>query len=472
VGNVTDLDDSANGSSVDVVVAPRSSGSILKPFLYAAMLDEGTLLPRTLVPDYPLYTAGFAPSNFSKTFDGAVPAQDALSRSLNVPTVRMLQAYSVEKLHRLLRQLGMTTLTRPPHHYGLSLILGGAECTLWDITGMYAGMGRMVNHYAQLSSRYDAHDLHAPVVFLSASPKKKKPQPQQEGVLSAAAAWQTLEALQGVNRNEEEAAWQSFSSSRRVAWKTGTSYGHRDAWAVGLTPRYAVGVWVGNANGEGRPLLTGVGYAAPLLFELFNLLPSHSEWFPQPYDDMAQEPVCRLSGHRAGGLCTEVDTVWLSASGVSSQVCPYHVQVRLDGQGRYRVNSSCYAVANMRTATWFVLPPAQEHYYRQRHHSYRLLPPLLPGCAADESQPIDVIYPVNNTVIMLTRQLGGEEGKSVFRAAHRDEHAVIFWHVDREYVGSTQGQHTLALTPTPGEHTLHLVDSWGHSRVVLFAVEN
>jgi penicillin-binding protein 1C len=472
VGNVTDLDDNINGSNVDIIVAPRSSGSILKPFLYAAMLDDGMILPRTLVPDYPLYTAGFAPSNFGKTFDGAVPAQDALSRSLNVPTVRMLQSYSVEKLHRLLRQLGMTTLTRNPEHYGLSLILGGAENTLWDIVGMYAYMGRMVNRYVQLSSMYDMSDLHAPVVFQSAVPKKKKPQVEQDGILNAAAVWQTLEILQNVNRHEEEAAWQSFSSSRRVAWKTGTSYGHRDAWAVGLTPKYAVGVWVGNANGEGRPLLTGVGYAAPILFELFGLLPHHNEWFPQPYDDMVQEATCRLSGHRANSHCPEVDSVWISAAGISSQVCPYHVPITLDRQGRYRVNSSCYAVADMLSATWFVLPPAQEFYYRQRHHDYQMLPPLLRGCATDESQqPIDVIYPVENTTMMLTRQLDGGEGKSVFRAAHRDENAVIFWHINQEYVGSTQGQHTLALKPPVGEHTLYLVDNLGHSRTVRFSVK-
>jgi penicillin-binding protein 1C len=447
------------------------------------MLNDGMILPRTLVPDYPLYTAGFAPSNFGKTFDGAVPAQDALARSLNVPAVRMLQSYSVEKFHRLLRQLKMTTLTQQPEHYGLSLILGGAECTLWDITGMYAYLGRMVNHYAQLSGGYDAGDLHPPVVISNSKiqtsdyPTHKCPQTHQFGIrnlepeiLSAAAVWQTLEALQGVNRNEEEAAWQSFSSSRRVAWKTGTSYGHRDAWAVGLTPKYAVGVWVGNANGEGRPLLTGVGYAAPILFELFGLLPNYNEWFSQPYDDMVEEAICRQSGHRATHLC-QSDTMWISASGINSQVCPYHVQINLDKHERHRVSSSCYAVSNMVNRSWFILPPAQEYYYRQRHHDYQALPPLLPGCTNSESQPIDVIYPVANTVLVLPRQLDGKEGQSVFRAAHRDENATIFWHIDQEYIGSTQGQHTLALKPPVGEHALHLVDNLGHSRVVRFTVK-
>lgn len=132
------------GNQVDVIQAPRSTGSILKPFLYYAMLQEGSLLPHTLLPDIPVNINGFTPQNFSLQFEGAVPASEALARSLNIPAVTMLQRYGVPKFHTFLRQIGLKTINRPASHYGLSLILGGAEATLWDVTNAYAYMGGVI----------------------------------------------------------------------------------------------------------------------------------------------------------------------------------------------------------------------------------------------------------------------------------------------------------------------------------------
>jgi penicillin-binding protein 1C len=146
-GNVFDPAKPVQGGMVDVITAPRSGGSILKPFLYAGMLHEGLITQSTIIADYPFQTPGFNPQNFDRNFDGAVPAYRALQRSLNVPAVRMLQQYGVEKFHFLLQQLGMGTLNRPPSHYGLSLILGGAESTLWDVTTIYARLSRVLQHY-------------------------------------------------------------------------------------------------------------------------------------------------------------------------------------------------------------------------------------------------------------------------------------------------------------------------------------
>lgn len=129
--------------------------------------------------------------------------------------------------------------------------------------------------------------------------------------------------MSALNRPEEEADWQQFGSMKQVAWKTGTSYGGRDAWAIGTTPRYTVGVWVGNASGEGRPGLTGVGNAAPVLFDLFSLLPG-SGWFDMPYDELLPMAICRLSGHKASAICDRVDTLYMPRSADKTEVCPYH----------------------------------------------------------------------------------------------------------------------------------------------------
>lgn len=284
-----------SGNQVDIIRSPRSTGSILKPFLYYAMLQEGSILPHTLLPDIPININGFAPQNFSQQFEGAVPASEALARSLNIPTVTMLQRYGVPKFYNFLKQTGISTLTRPASHYGLSLILGGAEGTLWDITCAYTDMARCLKGLdktdCSLLLSDSAHNASSVVPTSSFSP---------------CAVWQTFEAIKEVNR-PEEIDWRTIPSMQTIAWKTGTSYGFRDAWAVGVTPRYAVGVWVGNATGEGKPGLVGARTAGPVMFDVFNLLPS-SPWFVRPSEGFVDAELCHLSGHLKGRFCEETDT--------------------------------------------------------------------------------------------------------------------------------------------------------------------
>ncbi|MDR3235530.1 MAG: penicillin-binding protein 1C [Prevotellaceae bacterium] len=468
VGNVANRHDKAHGEDVDIITSWRSTGSILKPFLYAALLDEGELLPGTLLPDIPVYISGFAPQNFNKTFDGATPAYEALQRSLNIPAVHLLQQFGVGKFHAWLKHAGLTSLHSPPDHYGLALILGGAEASLWDVTAIYAAMSRTLNHYLIYNGKYSAADWQKPTF----TPHEAVATPllHDEYTLSAAACWQLFEILSEVQRPEEEAVWKDFPSSRRVAWKTGTSYGNRDAWAVGTTPDYTIGVWAGNANGEGRPMLTGTGYAAPLLFDLFNLLPPTS-WYKQPFDEMTQTAVCRQSGHRATELCEVADSVWIAGSGLDSPLCPYHILVHLDRHERYRVTADCEEVHKIVTRPWFVLPPAQEWYYRMKHFTYKPLPPVAPHCAVVAQQPMALIYPANGVSIVLAKQMNGTLGKLDLQATHRRRNAVIYWHLDEEYLGATQYFHNMPMIPTSGTHTLTLVDEEGMGLKSWFVVE-
>jgi penicillin-binding protein 1C len=470
VGNVTGRGNKEHGEDVDIIMAPRSTGSILKPFLYAALLDEGEVLPNMLVPDVPTYISGFAPQNFSKRFDGAVPVHEALERSLNVPWVRMLQDFGLNKFYELLKKTGITTLTFPADHYGLSLILGGAEASLWDISAGYASLSRTLNHFTVYNGKYDAGDWQKPVFMPHTAPSATVL--SDEGQISAAACWLVFDALSEVRRPEEEAEWQSFPSSRRVAWKTGTSYGNRDAWAVGTTPAYTIGVWVGNASGEGRPMLTGVGSAAPVLFDLFNLLPSTS-WYAQPFDEMAKIAVCRQSGHRTTELCEEADSMWVPLSGLDTQPCPYHVLVHLDSRGQFRVNADCEAAHRLVSRAWFVLPPVQEWYYRTKHYTYQPLPPIDPRCATVvQSLPMAVVYPENGLAVVLTKQLDGAMGKLDLQATHRRREATLYWHLDEIYLGATQYIHHMPVVPEPGLHTLTLIDDEGLRLKSRFRVEN
>ena len=466
VGNTRDPENRYE-NRVDVVAAPRSSGSILKPLLFASMLDEGVLLPNTLVADVPTQINGYSPQNFDEDYAGAVPAGVALTRSLNVPAVRMLRDYGLQKFYHKLLALELSTLNHPAAHYGLSIILGGSEVTLWDITGVYASMARSLNHFNRLNGRYDPGDYHAPLFLKGDTADAAPAKVQQHGLFSAASVWYAFRALTQLHRPRQESGWKHMGSSRKVAWKTGTSFGFRDAWAIGVTPRYAIGVWAGNADGEGRPGLTGVQAAAPILFDLLRALPE-GQWFEPPYDEMIRVPVCRKSGYRAGPHCLPVDTLFVPATGRQTSPCPYHRRVHLDRQKQYQVNGRCADVYQMRHQSWFVLPPVMEWYYKQKHPEYKPLPPFAPGCQPQQT-PIALIYPENGSRVFVPVNIDGEPGKVVFRATHRND-TRLFWHLDDRFIGTTQSLHQMEYRPEPGKHTLHLVDTRGNTTTCSFAV--
>ncbi|MBT1696220.1 penicillin-binding protein 1C [Fulvivirgaceae bacterium PWU4] len=461
-GNV-DSENGLHGGDVDIIASPRSTGSILKPFLYAAMLHEGKILPRTLLPDVPVQINGFAPKNFSKEYDGAVAADKALIRSLNVPAVHMLRDYRYEKFHRLLKDAGMTTLARPADHYGLSLILGGAEGTLWDITGMYASMARTLNNYFEHPgrNRYNRSDFHAPVYFTG--PPRDDASLENGSWLNAGSIYLTFEALKEVYRPGEETGWRYFNNAKQIAWKTGTSFGHRDGWAVGVTPDYAVGVWAGNADGEGRPGLTGTEAAAPLMFDIFSQLDAGA-WFHQPKAEMQQIVTCKKSGYRVSPYCDERDTIWVTSESLNTKACPYHKMVHLTADMKFQVHSECVPLNKMTHTTWFALPPVQEYYFKSRNLSYRSLPPFRADCQSSSLLAgMDMIYPKPDARIFIPRDIDGNPGSSVFELAHRNPNTLVYWHLDGEYIGSTKRIHHLALNPPEGKHVLTVVDEHGEA---------
>ena len=452
-GNVH-FDRKQGGNQVDVIQAPRSTGSILKPFLYYAMLQEGSLLPDMLLLDVPVNINGFTPQNFSMQFEGAVPASEALARSLNIPAVTMLQRYGVPKFHSFLQQIGLKTINRSSSHYGLSLILGGAEATLWDVTNAYAMMGRSLLQLPQRSCS----------LLLPTSRITESTDPFQPG-----AVWQTFDALKEVNR-PEEIDWKSIPSMQTIAWKTGTSYGFRDAWAVGVTPRYAVGVWVGNATGEGKPGLVGAQTAGPVLFDIFNLLPA-SSWFTRPAGIFVEAEVCRKSGHLKGRFCDETDTLLVLPAGLRTEACPYHHLVTLSANESQRIYENCANTEPTLRKSWFTLPPVWEWYYKQHHPEYKPLPPFKAGCGEDTFQPMQFIYPPMNARIKLPKQLDGSKGFLTVELAHNNPNATVFWHLDETYQAQTQDFHKISLQPAAGKHSLTAVDGEGNTISTTFFVE-
>lgn len=458
-GNVN-FERKQSGNQVDVIQAPRSTGSILKPFLYYAMLQEGSLLPHTLLPDIPININGFTPQNFSLQFEGAVPASEALARSLNIPAVTMLQKYGVPKFHTFLRQIGLKTINRPASHYGLSLILGGAEATLWDVTNTYAHMGRSLLQLPQTECSLLLSDSENSEAVTSA---------KTTDIFQPGAVWQTFNALTEVNR-PEEIDWKSIPSMHPIAWKTGTSHGFRDAWAVGVTPHYAVGVWVGNATGEGKPGLVGARTAGPVLFDIFSLLPP-TQWFKRPGNVFVKTEVCRKSGHLKGRFCEETDTLLILPAGLKTEACPYHHLITLSADETHRIYENCANLEPTIQKSWFTLPPVWEWYYRQHHPEYSPLPPFKPGCGEDALQPMQFIYPPMNARIVLSRQMDGSKGFITVELAHSNPGTTIYWHLDNSYLTQTQDFHKISLQPKPGKHSLTAVDDAGNTASTTFFVE-
>jgi penicillin-binding protein 1C len=460
VGNSTLEDSQAHGGDVDIIHSLRSTGSILKPLLYAGIQQSGDILPNTLIADVPTRFPGFSPKNFDQSYSGAVSAGSALSQSLNIPAVKMLQKYNPGKFLDLLHKTGFTTFNKPADYYGLSLILGGGETSLWDLTGVYASLSRVLNRYLDVK-KYYKEDYHSPVLIRKTVTKTMKTE-EPDPPLSASSIWLTYEALQKVNRPESESGWQYFSSSPDLAWKTGTSFGFRDGWAVGTTPRYVVGVWVGNATGEGRPGLTGITAAAPLMFDLVNMMGSGA-WFKTPYEDLTMIRVCSRSGFRAGADCQETDEIQACVNGLRSETCPYHQIVHLNKSKTFQVTSDCVSPDEITNEPWFVLPPAMEYFYRKKHPEYKTLPPVGQGCSLSKNLPVmEFIYPTAGIKIFIPRDQTGELTRVITEVVHRNPSKKIFWHLDETYIGTTQFIHQLEMLTGSGNHILTAVDEDGN----------
>ncbi|MDG4594746.1 MAG: penicillin-binding protein 1C [Candidatus Contendobacter sp.] len=443
------------GHAIDMIQRPRSTGSTLKPLLFADAIEQGLIVPDSLLADVPVNYSGFTPQNYNRHYHGAVRAREALARSLNVPMVNLLSARGVEPFLMQLRQMGFSHMQRSARDYGLSLILGGAEASLWDLSVAYAN----------LAHRAMQDQQHQQTVWQQGRWLQSQPADSSRiATLSTATAWLTLDSLLEVARPGDEGYWEKFSSSRQVAWKTGTSYGQRDAWAIGATPDYTVGVWVGNADGVGRAGLTGTQSAAPILFNTFSLLPPNRGWFQRPDWQMTEVKICRDDGYLSNGACA-TKMVRIPLGSHFASMTPYHPRIHLDISGQYRVTSECERVAAMQTRAWFVLPPDQAEYYQQFHADYQPLPPWRADCQNSDGgsrEALSVVYPQNHTQIYLPRELDGKLEQTVFRAVPQNPETLLYWHLDNQFLGTTQTFHQQVAQPTAGRHWLVVVDETGN----------
>ncbi len=457
-----------NQKDIDMIHANRSTGSTIKPLLYAAMLDAGELLPDMLVADVPTQIAGYTPENFNENYSGAVQAKSALARSLNIPAVRLLQSYGLQKFRDQLDYFELGGLNKSADHYGLPLILGGAESNLWDLCKTYANFASTLNHFNGTSSEYFASEFVEPV-FKTNQVVSFGKKSTQKTVFDAASIYLTFEAMKEVNRPQGDESWQFFDSSKQIAWKTGTSFGNKDAWAIGITTDHVVGIWVGNADGEGRPNVTGVSSAAPLLFDVFDVLPT-SDWFQKPFDEFVEIDVCSESGFLAKGICpTKTISIPNKENYVKS--CSYHQEVYLDSQNQFRVNSSCADLSITNGRVWFSLPPLMEFYYKKTHPLYKPLPPFRNDCVSTNMPPMEFIYPRNGSRISLTKNFEGKKNELIIKLVHAKPETEVYWYLDDTFLQQTQNFHEIGILPSEGKHKITAVDTHGNEVNVMITVE-
>lgn len=441
-----DFFDSDAAGQVDGVRAPRSSGSLLKPFLYALCMDDGLLLPSTRIKDVPTRYPAFDAVNADRGYRGLVTVREALIRSLNVPAVRTLDRYGVFRFATFCREAGMSTLFRPADDYGLTLVLGGAETTLWDMARLYRGLGR--------GGRFDPLHLLRDSDAAGESPR----------LISPGACYLVLDVLRDVERPGIEFFWTRYSDARPMAWKTGTSFGQRDAWAVGVTPQWTIAVWIGNFDGRGNANLAGARCAGPLLFDLFAALPRDPErqWFRCPEAGLREIELCRETGYRAGPFCGQTETALAPARMAPLAVCPYHREIVVDREGRMEVCSLCWEPGNHNTAHRLIYPPDVVQLLRAQGRSVESAPPHNPLCPAlPPFRSVEILYPPAGASLWTPRDYDGLWQKVMLRAAHCHSGRAIYWYLDRRYLGCTRGRHVRAVELECGEHVLEIVDEQG-----------
>ena len=454
---------------VDHIQAQRSTGSILKPFLYMGAQYRGTILPGTLLFDIPSVIDGYQPKNFSLQHQGAVQADDALIQSLNIPFVLLLKEYGLEQFHFDLRKLGIRGISKPASHYGLSLILGGAEASLWDITGAYASLGRSLLHFNSNDHSYVNSDIR-PFNLIKAKYAGKAQISNVPVVFSNASIYNAFRVMQDVRRPDELGNWDSFASQMPLAWKTGTSFGFRDAWAIGVNAKYTIGVWVGNSSGEGRPGLLGIKAAAPILFDIASKLSDKSNTvFAPPLDELIEIPVCSTSGMKPSDYCESIDTLTVCRHQNISMPCNFHRQILINSKGNL-VNQSCVSTGTSKKNN-FTLPPLAEYYYSPMHAEYEKMPLPDPSCIGTSNQSMmNMISPENNSALYIPKDINGLPGKVVFRLAHRRPETPVHWHLDDNYYTTTRTFHEVSFNTSPGDHTMTIVDSFANEIKLQFTV--
>jgi penicillin-binding protein 1C len=447
-----DFMDRAHQGQVDGVRAPRSPGSTLKPLLYGLAFDKGLLTPKTVVADVPVNFAGYAPENYDLDFRGNVSIETALRQSLNIPAVKTLNALGAANMITGMKQAGMSTLQEKKNKPGLSLILGGCEVRLDELSNVYSAFA---NGGAYHSLRW-----------LDSSSAGKTRTGKQ--VLSPAAAYMLTGILSELSRPDLPNMAANAVGVPHIAWKTGTSYGRKDAWSIGYDRNYTVGVWIGNFNGMGAPGLNGAGTATPLLFQLFNALGPAPAAAPNAPASLASRLVCAKTGKLPNDFCTDQQMdVYLP--GISNNDrCDHLKMVYLSADEQFSYCTSCLPANGYKMKQYENTAPDLAAFYEQRHVSYQRIPPHNPSCTRVFSGAAPAITSLQDGMTYLVVD---KDQQLTLSCTNGPDVQQVYWYVNDHYVGSALAGAKLFFVPADNKVKVSCTDDKGRTTTIRITVK-
>ncbi|AYA37281.1 penicillin-binding protein 1C [Hymenobacter oligotrophus] len=440
---------------VDGIRAVRSPGSTLKPFLYAVAADLGHVTPKRMLPDVPTNFAGFRPENFDKRCNGEVTLERALGHSLNIPAVHVLQQVGVGTFTQQLRRAGFRTVARQAPQLGLSTILGGCGASLEELVGLYAALANK-GAYAPLRFTADAPAAH----------------PTQ--LVSEASAYLVTDILSQLVRPDLPVGYENSLRLPRIAWKTGTSYGRRDAWSIGYNRHYTIGVWVGNFTGQGAPALTGTDVATPLLFDLFNAISYNDggEWFVPPAG-LDFRLVCSVTGQVPGVHCpNQVMDYYLP--GVSdARRCEHQQEVFVSPTGDVSYCRACLPAVGYRRELYPNFTPEVLAFKAANGLPHAIRPPHNPACTLVRSddgpeQAPRILSPTPNAEYVLD---GRDSQQLQLRCAAANDVRQVYWYANDQFVRAAAPTEAVFIRPGSGVLKISCADDHGRNTNVQVLVE-
>lgn len=426
----------------------RSPGSTLKPFLYGLAMQEGLITERTVLYDIPVNYAGYAPQNYSKEFIGPVQVREALTESLNTVAVKLSNELGMKKLYKLLKDGGVTTLSKPHTYYGLPLVLGGVEIPLLEITNLYASLAN--------------GGLYQPYKIV----KEDRAKENKKQLISKEASWIISHILTDVERPDFPSSWQFSKNRPPIAWKTGTSYGHQDAWSIGYTPRYTIGVWMGNFDGSPSVGLTGSTMAAPILFDLFQAIePTISkQWFAKP-DKVQIRKVCATCGTLPTRHCSSlIDEYYIKDTNgqVLTKRCEIPQAITIDKRSGKQAKEGI--PLHFRKEKIYNIWPAEMASFLLKHGvPVREVPPYeINNMAGQRYYAPKILSPVKNTVYYKrTDRIENKYQGIKLSAAVTNRVRKVFWFLNGKQVNNIDPVKDLIINPPIGEYEVLLIDDVG-----------
>ncbi|HVZ96964.1 MAG TPA: penicillin-binding protein 1C [Chitinophagaceae bacterium] len=427
-----DFHDRDNYGEVDGVQASRSPGSTLKPLLYGLCFDAGLITPKRMLEDVPLNIAGYTPENYDLNFRGKVTAEDALKNSLNIPAVELLNQLGLENFLNTLGSAGFTDTWKNRDKEGLSVILGGCSVRLDELTALY--------------SCFANDGIYYPLKWTT-DEKKNDSLIHGIPIISRASDYMLTQILSTLLRPDLPNAYESAENIPKIAWKTGTSYGRRDAWSVGYNKNYTIGVWIGNFSGKGVPDLSGASVATPLLFRLFNAIDynAQNEWQEMP-QELGFRLVCEKTGKVPNDFCMDQVMDYYIPGVSANEKCDHLKQVWISGDEKYSYCTSCLPPAGYKTKFFENISPELASFYKSRHIAFEKIPPHNPACTREFSGRAPIITSLNDGMVYII--MDRQEQQLTLSCSPSNDVSQVYWYVNDKFLSAAKPHQKIFFNPT------------------------